>query len=176
MWPMTQHIVHSSVQIKWNIQRQTNYRQLNNHIWLPKCILPQWFPTWGTWPIHRSTWEDSWAHRPTGKWHMRGCFRGTPGRAKFSWWYSNQKKVGNHCPTPLSLLLTGVYPLPVFLSLPPSLPTSPLLWLHTGWPDHPWRTVLLPQSHQRSGEAEMAGRIGICQGLPHRQPNQERER
>jgi hypothetical protein len=25
----------------------------------------------------------------TGKMHMRGYFRGTPGRAKFSYWYRN---------------------------------------------------------------------------------------
>ena len=33
-------------------------------------------------------------HRVTGKMHMRGYFSVTPGRAKFRWWYGNQKRLG----------------------------------------------------------------------------------
>lgn len=53
--------------------------------------------------------------------------------------------------------------------------SSPL-WLHSSGPDHPWRAVLLPQSHQRSREAEMAGGTGNSQSLPYRQPDKERKR
>lgn len=53
---------------------------------------------------------------------------------------------------------------------------SSFLWLYTSWPDHTRRAVLLPQSHQCSRKAEMAGGAGNSQSLPYRQPNQERKR
>ena len=52
---------------------------------------------------------------------------------------------------------------------------SPFLWLYPSGPDHTGRAVLLPQSHQCSREAEMAGGVGNSQGLPYRQPNKERK-
>lgn len=39
------------------------------------------------------TWEHPWDHRHSGK-RYKGYFRGTLGRAKFSWWYSNRKRSG----------------------------------------------------------------------------------
>ena len=42
------------------------------------------------------TWGDSWYHRlrPTSKMYMRGYFRNTLGRAKFSWCALTQKRLG----------------------------------------------------------------------------------
>lgn len=53
---------------------------------------------------------------------------------------------------------------------------SSFLWLHTSRSDHTRRAVLLPQSHQCSWEAEMAGCTGNGQSLPYGQPDKERKR
>lgn len=53
---------------------------------------------------------------------------------------------------------------------------SSFLWLYTSWPDYTWRAVFLPQSHQCSREAEVAGGTGNSQSLPDRQSNKARKR
>lgn len=80
----------------------------------------------------------------------------------------------NQSKHPLGAVLTGMFPcLLLFFFL---FFFSSFLWLYTSWPDHTRRAVLLPQSHQCSRKAEMAGGAGNSQSLPYRQPNQERKR
>ena len=53
--------------------------------------LDQWFPL-GVLGLSTGVLEKT--HEKT-KTHMTGYFRGTPGREKFRWWYSNGKRMGS---------------------------------------------------------------------------------